>query len=204
VSTTLSRSDLGLPEAAHLYLFPHAPYKIHPENDALMAGILAADPAGVLVLCDGFATGQGRMLRQRLETALVERGVAPDRLRMLPHLPQASFLEANRLCDVMLDTTRWSGGNTTLDALAAGLPVVARRGRFMRGRQSAGMLEIIGLPELIAGNDEDYAAIALRLGRDRAWRDDLSRRIVAARGRLFDDRTPVAALAAFFLSLQKR
>ena len=108
------------------------------------------------------------MLRRRLETALAERGVALDRLRMLPHLPRASYLEANRLCDVMLDTTRWSGGNTTLDALAAGLPVVTRRGRFMRGRQSAGMLEIIGLPELIAENDDDYAAIALRLGRDKA------------------------------------
>jgi predicted O-linked N-acetylglucosamine transferase (SPINDLY family) len=203
VGTTLSRTDLGLPEAAHLYLFPHAPCKIHPENDALVAGILAADPAGVLVLCDGFVPGQGRMLRQRLETALAERGVTPNRLRMLPHLPRASFLEANRLCDVMLDTTRWSGGNTTLDALAAGLPVVTRRGRFMRGRQSAGMLEFIGLPELIAQNDDDYVDIALRLGRDKHWRDEVSCRIAAGRERLFDDRAPVAALAAFFLTLRK-
>lgn len=203
VGTTLSRTDLGLPEEAHLYLFPHAPYKIHPENDALVAGILAADPSGVLVLCDGFAPGQGRMLRQRLEKALAERGVAPDRLRMLPHLPRGSFLEVNRLCDVMLDTTRWSGGNTTVDALAAGLPVVARRGRFMRGRQSAGMLDIIGLPELIAQNDDDYAAIALRLCADKQWRNEVSCRIAAARKRLFDDRAPVAALAAFLLSLRK-
>jgi len=203
VGMTLSRPDLGLPEGAHLYLFPHAPYKIHPENDALLAGILAADPAGVLVLCDGFVPGHGRMLRQRLETALAERGVTPNRLRMLPHLPRASFLEANRLCDVMLDTTRWSGGNTTLDALAAGLPVVARRGRFMRGRQSAGMLEIIGLPELIAETDDDYANIALRLGRDKHWRNEVSCRIAAARERLFDDRAPVVALAEFFLTLRR-
>jgi len=203
VRTTLSRADLGLPEAAHLYLFPHAPYKIHPENDAVLAGILAADPEGRLVLCEGIAPEQGRMLRRRLEGALADRGVAPDRLRVLPHLPRASFLEANRLCDVMLDATRWSGGNTTLDALAAGLPVVTHRGRFMRGRQSAGMLEIIGLRELIAENGEDYAAIALRLGRGRAWRDDISHRIAAARDRLFDDRTPVAKLASFLLSTRQ-
>ena len=168
-----------------------------------MAGILSADPEGRLVLCQGVAPEQGRMLRRRLERTLAARGVAPDRLHVLPHLPRASFLEANRLCDVMLDTTRWSGGNTTLDALAAGLPVVTRRGRFMRGRQSAGMLEIIGLRELIAENDEDYAAIALRLGRDKTWRDELSRRITATRERLFNDRAPAAALAAFFLSLRK-
>ena len=202
VGTTLSRTDFGLPEAAHLYFFPHAPYKVHPENDALVAGILAADPAGVLVLCDGFAPGQGRMLRQRLETSLAARGVAPERLRMLPHLSRASFLEASRLCDVMLDTTRWSGGNTSLDALAAGLPIVTRRGRFMRGRQSAGMLEIIGLTELIAENDDDYRNIALRLGRDKQWRDEVSRRIATGRARLFDDRAPVAALERFFLALR--
>lgn len=202
VGTTLSRKDFGLPEAAHLYFFPHAPYKIHPENDALLADILAADPEGVVVLCDGFAPGQGAMLRQRLETALARRSVTKERLRMLPHLPRASYLEVNRLCDVMLDTTRWSGGNTTLDALAAGLPVVARRGRFMRGRQSAGMLELIGLPELIARNDDDYAAIALRLCKDKRWRDEVSCRIASARERLFDDRAPIAALASFFLSLR--
>ncbi|HLA39491.1 MAG TPA: tetratricopeptide repeat protein [Candidatus Glassbacteria bacterium] len=201
VGTTLSRADLGLPEAAHLYLFPHAPYKVHPENDALLARILADDPEGLLVLCEGIVPEQGRTLRRRLETALAGQGVAPDRLRMLPHLPRASFLEANRLCDVMLDTTRWSGGNTTLDALASGLPVVTRRGRFMRGRQSAGMLEIMGLPELIADNDDDYVAVALRLGRDRVRRDDVSHRIAAARDRLFDDRTPVAKLASFLLSV---
>ena len=65
------------------------------------------------------------------------------------------------------------------------------------------MLEIIGLRELIAENDEEYAAIALRLGRDRAWRDDASHRIAAARDRLFDDRAPAAALAAFLHSLRK-
>ena len=58
------------------------------------------------------------------------------------------------------------------------------------------MLEIIGLREMIAENDEDYTAIALRLGRDRAWRNDVSHRIAAACDRLFDDRTPVAKLAS--------
>ena len=202
VGATLSRADLGLPEAAHLYLFPHAPYKIHPENDTLVASILAADPEGLLVLCEGFVPQHGRMLRRRLAKALAQQGVAPERLRLLPHLPRASFLEANRLCDVMLDTTRWSGGNTTLDALAAGLPVVTRRGRFMRGRQSAGMLEIIGLPELIAANDDEYVALALRLGRDRAWRESVSQYIRASAHRLFDDERPIDALQQFLLSLQ--
>ena len=202
VGRTLTRADLGLPEEAHLYLFPHPPHKIHPENDALLAGILSADPEGMLVLCESVTPEHGPLLRRRLATALEARGVARDRLRVLPHLPRGSYLEANRLCDVMLDATRWSGGNTTLDALAAGLPVVTRRGRFMRGRQSASMLEIMGLQELIAGSDEEFVAMALRLGWDRAWRDDVSRRIAETRERLFGNHAPVMALASFLQSLQ--
>ena len=96
----------------------------------------------------------------------------------------------------MLDTSRWSGGNTALDALACGLPIVALPGRFMRGRQSMAMLEQAGMPELIARDDEDYVRIAARLATDREWRGMLAARIRRGSERLFDDAAPIAALAA--------
>ena len=70
----------------------------------------------------------------------------------------------------MLDTLAWSCGNTTIDALAAGLPVVTLPGPFMRARQSAVMLSIAGVPELIARDADDYVAIAVRLATDADWR----------------------------------
>ena len=91
---------------------------------------------------------------------------------------------------------RWSGGNTSLDAIACALPVVTLPGAFMRARQSAAMLELVGVPELVARDADDYVAIAARLASDRAWRDDLSARIDRGAARLFDDPAPVEALAA--------
>jgi len=90
----------------------------------------------------------------------------------------------------MLDTMHWSGGNTSLDALACGLPMVTLPGAFMRGRQSAGMLNLLGVPELIARDRDSYLAITARLIADAAWRRELSARIRSAQGRLFD--VPVA------------
>lgn len=197
------RSDFDLPEDAHLYFFPHALFKIHPENDATLARILAADPAGRLVLCAAENRWVTQAFVDRLQSVLADHGVDGvdgGRLQVLPPLPRPDYLEVNRLCDVMLDATRWSGGNTSLDALAAGLPIVSRWGRFMRGRQSAGMLSRLGVPELIANDEAAYVKLALRLGSDRAWRDELSARIVAGGDRLFDDAAPVAALEAFLLA----
>ena len=82
--------------------------------------------------------------------------------------------------DAMIDTLHWSGGNTSLDGLACGLPIVTLPGAYMRGRQSAGMLGLLGLPELVAHDRADYLAIAARLVRDAGWRRELTARIPAA------------------------
>jgi predicted O-linked N-acetylglucosamine transferase (SPINDLY family) len=95
----------------------------------------------------------------------------------------------------MLDTLRWSGGNTSLDAIACALPVVTLPGRFMRARQSAAMLRLAGVPELVARDVDDYIAIAARLATDRGWREAQSRRLAEGAARVFDDAAPVAAFA---------
>jgi len=68
---------------------------------------------------------------------------------------------------------------------------------LMRGRQSAGMLEVIGATELIAANRDDYERIAVRLASDAGWRDEQRARIRNGSARLFDDRTPIDRLQAF-------
>ena len=107
----------------------------------------------------------------------------------------------NASCDVMLDTLHWSGGNTSLDALASGLPVVTLPGSLMRGRQSRAMLTILEAGELIARDTEDYVERAVALGRDRDYRKAMSERIVANHGLLFDRDEPVRALERFFESV---
>ena len=65
----------------------------------------------------------------------------------------------------------------------------------MRGRQSTAMLRLAGVHELIASDEADYVAIASRLVRDRAWRDELAARIDAGRSLVFDRPEPVEAFA---------
>jgi predicted O-linked N-acetylglucosamine transferase (SPINDLY family) len=86
----------------------------------------------------------------------------------------------------MVDTLHWSGGNSSLDALACGLPIVTLPGPLMRGRQSAGMLALLGVPELVAADRASYLAITARLAGDPAWRHGLATRILAARSQLFN------------------
>jgi CRISPR-associated protein Csy1 len=187
------REAFGLPAGIPLLLCPQSLFKIHPDNDALFARVLQAVPAAQLVLFEG----RDPSLTARFRARLAAAGIGDARLRLLPQCGHDDFLRINRVCDGMLDTLHWSGGNTSLDAIACGLPIVTLPGRFMRGRQSAGMLRLMGIDELVARDPDHYVEIAARLCLDGAWRDAVRARIVAARDRVFDDPAPIAALAEF-------
>lgn len=195
-----TRAQYGLPEGVTLFLCPQTQYKIHPDNDALYASVLAANPQARLALFEGQHPRMTATYRARFEAALRARDVDPARLVFLPIVGHADYMRINALCDVMLDTLHWSGGNTSLDAIAAALPIVTLPGRFMRGRQSYGMLKLMGLGELVARDADDYVRIATRLAAEPAWRDAVSARIRERQGRVFDDARGIEVFAKFLLA----
>ncbi|CAH1208641.1 TPR_REGION domain-containing protein [Candidatus Nitrotoga sp. BS] len=196
----VKRSDFLLPEERVLYLCPQSLYKIHPDNDKLMLEILARNKNAVLVFFQATDISITHAFMKRLESVMDESGMEKSgQIKILPRMAHENYLRVNMLCDVMLDTLHWSGGNTTLDALACGLPVVTMPGQFMRGRQSYGMLKCIGLNELIANDHENYIEIATRLGTDSAWHQQIVQRITTHSDVIFADETPLCQLEQFFL-----
>lgn len=197
------RGEFALPEDRTLFLFPQSLFKIHPDNDDSLARILERCPDSLLVVFGDAADNGMRDLLQRWRTVFGPRGLDTEaRVRVLPRQSRENYLAVNRVCDVMLDSRHWSGGNTTLDALACGLPVVTLPGRTMRGRQSAAMLRLAGLDELVARHEDDYVALAERLGNDHVWREGMRARTTAGASALFDRREPIRALEAHLRTLR--
>jgi predicted O-linked N-acetylglucosamine transferase (SPINDLY family) len=192
-----TRRRYGLPEGRFIYLVPQSLHKILPENDELVATVLAQTSRSTAVFFRSEKPTADALFMQRMHAALRRRGVDPaHRLVLLPKCPHDQYKRINLLSDVMLDTLHWSGGNTTLDSLSHGLPVVTLPGQFMRGRQSAAMLRLIGAPELIAANRDDYVSIAKRLATDPSFLAQMKQRVVNGNTQLFDDPHPVQAFAA--------
>jgi protein O-GlcNAc transferase len=191
-----ARERLGLPESRHLYLCPQSLFKIHPDADDLYLELLARDEEAVLVFFAATTDGQRDAFARRLQEGMKMRGLPPrQQIKLLPLLSHRDFRRLMTVVDVMIDTPHWSGGSTSLSALASGLPIVTLEGRFMRGRQSAAMLRTLGVEELIARDAEHYVQLALRIARDAGYRDALSARIRAGWPRLADRSEPVEALA---------
>jgi predicted O-linked N-acetylglucosamine transferase (SPINDLY family) len=77
------------------------------------------------------------------------------------------------------------------------LPIVTLPGSLMRGRQSAAMLEAMGLAELVVADRDAYVTKAVALGRDPEHRKGISRRMAGRRDEIFGRDEPVRALEGF-------
>lgn len=185
----------GIPDEAPLYLCCQYLSKYLPQHDRLLARIARRVPGARFAFIAIRRPVLEAILRARLEAAFAAEGLrAGDHVVILPYMQPGVYAALNDRADVYLDTIGWSGGNTTLEAVAHGLPVVTLPGPFMRGRHSAAILTHLGVGETIARDEEDYVEIAVRLGTDAAWRAEVSRRTRAGLPRLFEDTTPLRAL----------
>jgi CRISPR-associated protein Csy1 len=196
-----SRDAIGLPHSGALVLVPQSLFKLHPDNDRIFVEIARRDADASLVFFSGAEDGAQRAFSERLGTAFRSAGMAlTQRAVFLPTRSRANYLQVNLACDVMLDSLHWSGGNTSLDALHCGLPIVTHPGRYMRGRQSMAMLRHLGCPELIV-EEAQLAELALDFAHDRRRRDALTQRISANLLELTRAEAPLQALDAALKAL---
>jgi predicted O-linked N-acetylglucosamine transferase (SPINDLY family) len=119
------------------------------------------------------------------------------RVRFLPMQPNAEFLHLCALADVMLDPIHFGGGNTSYEGLAFATPIVTLPGAFLRGRITYALYRKMGLLDCVVETPAEYVERAVRLGSDRAYRADISRKIQAAADVLYEDPAEVRELERF-------
>jgi predicted O-linked N-acetylglucosamine transferase (SPINDLY family) len=172
--------------------------KLTPRHDALWARIAAALPGAQFCFAPDRDPAVCAAFAARLARAFERAGADPaGRIHALARLAVPDFLRLGETADVHLDTLDFSGGITSLELFALDLPTVTLPGLRMRSRQTAAMLDLMEIPELVARDPDDYVRIAVDLGRDPQRRAALRARIAARKHVLYDDARPVAAFAQF-------
>jgi predicted O-linked N-acetylglucosamine transferase (SPINDLY family) len=199
-------AQLGVRAAAVKYLCCQSLYKYLPRNDDVFVRIAAAVPEAQFVFIQHHAAPEVTAQTQaRLGAAFAAGGLdAARHVVFVPSLAAPGYAGLNAACDIYLDSLEWSGGNTTLEAVAAGLPIVTLPGRLMRGRHSAAILTMMGIADTIARDKTDYVALAVRLGQDAGWRTAMAAAVVERRDKLYRDAAPVRALEQLIEGWVKR
>ena len=195
----VTREELGIRPSAKAFWCAQSLFKYLPQHDEVFPRITReAGDCQFVFIRHTRAAAVTALFETRLENAFRAAGLeSSDHCVFLDPMDTSRFAGASAQCDAMLDSIEWSGGNTTLEALAQDLPVVTFQGALMRGRVSAGMLRMMGMPETIAESLDGYVALAVRIARDRVFRAALKARIAKDKHRLYRDRASIAALEDF-------
>lgn len=144
--------------------------KINANTVQLWAKILASCPDSKLLI-------KSRRINQYQETWLLKQFVKAN----TPHdriiIDNSDDERDNHMrqylkTDVCLDTYPYCGTTTTCEALYMGVPVITLLGDMHLSRVSAGILNAIGCPELIAQSEADYVEKCVSLYNNRARVED--------------------------------
>lgn len=194
----LTRAQIGLSEDMPAFWCCQMLAKYLPRHDDLFPLIArAAGPCRFVFVAYPRGHAVTATFYGRLERAFAAHGLsAADHCLILPPQAPERFHGAAALCDIFLDAPGWSGCNTVMESLKAGLPVVTWPGATMRSRHAAGILTRLGLTETIASSRDGYVALAAALARDPARRADIAARMRAAAPLAYDDPAVLPALAA--------
>ena len=160
-----SRGEAGIADDAFLMCSFANAYKIDRQVLQSWAAILRQVENGVLLL---YADGEAAAALQEAWAGL---GGPRERLVVFPRSSSGEYLARLRACDLMLDTFRYGGGATSVDAIMQGLPILTLAGGAPVARMGASLNRFLGLDGLLAADPGDYVARAVAAaGSARALR----------------------------------
>lgn len=144
----------------------HGAMKLSASVRRLWAEILGALPDARLVVL-GVPEGRPQ------EGLLRDLGVARERVTVVSYVSLEDYYRWYDAIDIALDTTPYSGANTTCDALYMGVPVLTAPGKRPASRSAASVLTSVGLTQWIARSPQDFVQRALAFAQQKPLLSEL-------------------------------
>lgn len=179
-------------QATRMYLLPQSLFKLHPDLDAALAGILRRDPGGVIGLPQGLHSRWQSLLEERFARTMPD---VADRIQFLPRVKPDDFAPMLAAADAVIDPMYFTGGYTSYQAIGSGVPVVTWNGDHLPGRMTAAMYAQSGITGLVANNPDEYAEISVRLATDPEFKAEMVSQVTSRGAGLFNDHAAVQGLA---------
>jgi predicted O-linked N-acetylglucosamine transferase (SPINDLY family) len=170
--------------------------KVSEAGVALWIAVLRAAPTARLRVVNV----PNNSATDRLARKLIESGIDRERFDLVDRVPHGDYYREYSRVDACLDSTPYSGGTTTCDALYLGVPVITLAGSRPISRSTASLVTTVGSSQWVATSVDQFVSIAFALAREGSWsttaRAALRARMI--RSPLMDEQRFTADLEALY------
>jgi len=196
-----TRLMYNLPEDDIVYCNFNQSYKIDPPTFNVWITILKKVPNSVLWLLS--VPGDGE---KNLRAYAAKQDLDQSRIIFSNLESKDDHMRRIQLADIFLDTLMYNGRMTCLDAIWAGMPIVTLPGIMFPSRVTASVLTTMGCTNLIAKNENDYIEIAMKLGLDKVYLENVRSLIwrIKYDSQLFDNESYTRDLECVYTSIYKK
>ena len=173
-------------------------YKYLPQYDYVYPLIAKHVSQSLFVFLEADHLYASNIFKERLLKEFVLHGLDFHKhVKFVPRVSASNYISLMSEMDVILDSIGWTGGNTSLQAIELGKPIVTFPGEFMRGRHTYAMLRMMGLGNHSSNSVGAYVGRAISLGSDGSLRAHVRSEILRRKHLLYEDRTFIDALDKF-------
>ena len=174
----LTLNDFDLPANKNIYLNMQNPWKLHPEFDPLVCGILKGDPNGIAVLHRANPVTEysnDNKLPEIFYNRLKQAGCDMNRIHFIPRLPHHRLMALIGLSTVVMDSYPAGGCTTSREVFEMGKAIITLPARLLGGRWTLGLYNILGMSDLpvIAATPQEYIDLAVQLGTNATLRSSV-------------------------------
>ncbi len=159
-------------ETTHIYFCPMTLFKVHPDFDVALQGILTHDSYAKIYFVHLPEDPETSIaLQQRFSDSL---GELSHRIHFMDWMKKTEFQQAIITADVILDTFCFGSGTTNYQILSLNQLIVTLPGPFYRSRITRAFYERLNMLDYtVAHSVEDYIKKAVRIATDVNHRQQL-------------------------------
>ena len=142
------------------------PFKYHPRMDKIFIQLAKKIPYANFIFIK-LQKELDSMLMERINKNFTENNLKTERIKQVERMEGNEYSFFLQNMDIAIDSIGWSGGNTTLDLIGAGVPVMTIEGNCMRANHTAGIYKMIGMNDLIYKDEKDLIQGAITLSNNQ-------------------------------------
>lgn len=178
-----NRFHFGLTDDTIVYFCAQSLFKINPVYDEYIIKILQNVPNSIIIFLDGDK-------KPKILERLNNHGIG-SQIKFFPPMQHNNYMNIISISDIFLDIYPFGGCNSSFEAFSLNKVIVTQPSIMINGRFTSGFYKKMGLDEYICNSKENYIDFAIKLGKDKEYRQSIEKRIADNNACLFLDQETI-------------